>query len=311
MSKLFYYPYTLNTIEKMNQGIYKTLIGKNNYLFLVNDSNNEISVHNDNLDLLDNNFYTKLENYKNKYLLIVFPNKSLLCKQYLPDIYNLQYRPAFDKYKKYLGNNILDGYDILKDEDDVFYKTDTHLNFKGAYIIYRKFIEKINNLFSCNISFNNTNIIKKQVNSLLDICQGLGDLTHKNNAGDQKIEDTSDNFYYSNDIKNVQKDNIKINMNDLIVLEFKDNILIDKTIEYENSLLTWEIMCNYILYTVNNNMKYKVLIFYDSFLVSTLVLYLRMFNMVYMSKSSYNIELIELIKPDYIFEFRVERFLTH
>ena len=34
-----------------------------------------------------------------------------------------------------------------------------------------------------------------------------------------------------------------------------------------------------------------------------------MFNMVYMAKQIYNYELIDIIKPDYVFEFRCERFL--
>ena len=52
-----------------------------------------------------------------------------------------------------------------------------------------------------------------------------------------------------------------------------------------------------------------MLIFYDSFLLPMLSVYLNMCREVYMSKNSYSPELINVIQPDYIFEFRVERFL--
>ena len=42
----------------------KTLIGKENYLFLQNDSSQELKVHNENLDLVVNNLYLK---YSEKY----------------------------------------------------------------------------------------------------------------------------------------------------------------------------------------------------------------------------------------------------
>ena len=50
----------------------KTLVGKNGYLFLQNDSCQELEVHNNNLSLVSNNFYEKYENIKDKFLLIVF-----------------------------------------------------------------------------------------------------------------------------------------------------------------------------------------------------------------------------------------------
>ena len=75
-------------------------------------------------------------------------------------------------------------------------------------------------------------------------------------------------------------------------------------------VLSWDILSNYILYQKNiSNNKFKVLIFYDSFLTSLLSLYLELFEEVYMSKSVYDNTIINTINPDYVFEFRVERFL--
>lgn len=56
----------------------KTLIGKHDYLFLKNDSCSELEVHNNNLCLVNNDFYKRYCEYKDKYLLIVFPDKSLI-----------------------------------------------------------------------------------------------------------------------------------------------------------------------------------------------------------------------------------------
>ena len=77
--------------------MYKTLIGKENYLFLQKDTARELEVHQNNIDLVKNDFYLKYESNKNKYLLIIFPNKSFIQKQFLPDGFNLQYRPGFNK----------------------------------------------------------------------------------------------------------------------------------------------------------------------------------------------------------------------
>lgn len=79
----------------------KTLIGKSGYLFLTNDSSKELEIHNDNFDNVSQNFYVKYKPYTNKYLLIVIPDKSFVLKKYLPDGYNMIYRPGFNKYANY------------------------------------------------------------------------------------------------------------------------------------------------------------------------------------------------------------------
>ena len=126
----------------------KTLIGKDNYLFLQNDSNKELEVHCNNLCLVKNKDLNHIN--KKNYFLVVYPNKSYYYKNFLPDKYKIKYRPAFDIYKSILNNIILDGYEFIKDVDDCFYKTDTHINLKGNYIIYKEFIKSINKLYNLN-----------------------------------------------------------------------------------------------------------------------------------------------------------------
>ena len=79
----------------------KTLIGKNDYLFLINDSSNEIikhcySTYDYNINHI--NLYKSVDNY----LLIVYPDKSFIYNKYLPDEYNAIYRPVLNKYKELL-----------------------------------------------------------------------------------------------------------------------------------------------------------------------------------------------------------------
>ena len=282
----------------------KTLIGKDDYLFLINDSCKELEVHNNNLCLVAKNL-SGTYNLNLKYMLTVFPNKSYIYKQYLPDGYNMIYRPAFDKYSNYLNDKILDGYSILKSEQDCYYKTDTHINLKGAYIIYKEFINKINNLYELNIPIKHINIMKQSC-ILSDLQLGIGDLTWKMNLGDQILNNTIDNYYYTDDMEYIYT-KYKINNSNILILDYNTNNVTDNLID---KIIDWDIVSKYILYKYNPILKYKVLIFYDSFLLSTISLYLNMFNVVYAAKTIYNKDLINLIKPDYVFEFRCERFLN-
>jgi len=291
--------------------MYKTLIGKDNYLFLQNDSARELEIHNDNLSLVDCNFYKKYEHIIDKFLIIVFPNKSYIYKYFLPDNYNLKYRPGFDIYNNYLQNRMLDGYEILKDIDDSYYKTDTHINTKGALIIYYEFIKKINILFNININACNYLCSKRNVDSLNSLNLGIGDLTWSNNLGDQQLESLSDTYYEIVDNEQIYMRYIFTEFGELKTFEYVDNTMIDKTCDNINKLLDWQIISSYILSKKNrtNGNNYKVIIFYDSFLCSTLHLYMNLFYEVYCVKNIFDIDIINLIQPDYVFEFRVERFL--
>lgn len=282
----------------------KTLIGKNNYLFLHNDSSRELDVGCNNLNLI---YDTTLERFKFKnFVLIVFPNKSLIYKDYLPDNYQVKYRPALDNYIKVLKNKVIDTYSVLKNEEDVYYKTDTHINMKGSYIVYKYFIQEINKLYSLNIIPKEITILSKEC-ILTQLPYGIGDLLWKLNLGEQIVENHNDIFYYNTDVEDIYC--IKqIQINDkLRILDYQLN---DKNNELQNLIIDWNILSKNILYQKNIcNNKQKVLIFYDSFLNSLLSLYLELFEEVYMIKSVYNNEIINIIKPDYVFEFRVERFL--
>ena len=284
----------------------KTLIGKNDYLFLINDTNRELEVHCNNLQLVNEENLKRYLNIDN-FLLIIFPNKSLVYKEYLPDNYDAKYRPAFDAYSKVLKDKIIDTYNVLKKEEDVYYKTDTHINMKGSYVVYRYFIQELNRIFNMNIqpkeltlSSNHTNLMELQI--------GIGDLLWAQNLGNQVVDNCVDTFYYSSDVEYIYCNHV-IKIND--TLRILSSNLIDQNHILNGSVIDWNILSNYILYQKNNTTnKIKVVIFYDSFLIALLRLYLDSFEEVYMIKDIYRKDIINYLKPDYVFEFRVERFLT-
>jgi len=289
----------------------KTLIGKNGYLFLQNDSAKELNVHNENLCLVKSNFYKKYESIKNKFLLIVFPNKSYIYSKFLPEGYNLKYRTGFDMYNNYLNEHILDGYKFLKYVDDAYFKTDTHINNKGALIIYNEFINKINKLFNLNISSENYLHNKIEVDNLISLRLAIGDLTWKQNLGNQVLETQKDTYYEIIGSEQLYVKYLFDEKSDIKTLEYIDNNIVDKFYENINKILDWDIISKYILFKKNINCdnKLKVFIFYDSFLCSTLQLYMNLFYEVYCFKACFDINIVNIINPDYIFEFRVERFL--
>jgi hypothetical protein len=280
----------------------KTLIGNNGYLFLKNDDSRELEVHCNNLCLVINDL-SRFQKYIDKYYITIFPDKSYIYKQFLPSNYQAQYRPGLLKYKSLLNDKLFDAYDILKNIDNPYYKTDTHINLNGAYSVYINFIEKINLHYSFDIPVKDIKIKNKNV-ILSELNIGLGDLTWESNKGNQELDNILDTYYYSDELIQIYCQN---NNQDIV---FYDKNLINKSDKIIDKIIDWYIISDHILYKKNNNtINKKVIIFYDSFLLSTLSLYLTMFYEVYMIKDVYNTNIIDKINPDLIFEFRVERFL--
>lgn len=286
----------------------KTLIGKNGYLFLKNDTCRELEVHSNNLCLVDQDFYKRYENIKEKMLFIVFPNKSLVYQQFL-QINDIKYRPGFEMYKKYFKNHLLDGYMYLKNIEDTYYKTDTHINNKGALIIYNQFISNVNDLFKLDIPIKSITLTRRAVDNLNDLQLGIGDLTWEKNLGSQLLMSRSDTYYKINDSEQFYNKYIFSKKSGIRLYLCVNNILEDKTNDNIDNVLDWNILSKYILYVRNELLKHTVIIFYDSFLCSTLQLYMDLFYDVYFIKSVYNDDIVTFIKPDYVFEFRAERFL--
>lgn len=304
------YKQNADYIYKWFNIMYKTLIGKNGYLFLQNDSCQELKIHCENLCIVKDVNLNKYVPYKDKYILLVFPDKSYICKEFLPDGIHPKYRPAFDVYKNFFKNNIIDAYEVCKNMEDVYYKTDSHINLKGAYAVYCYFIKKINSICNLNLEQRQLIIKKTEVSSLIQLGNGLGDLLWESNLRNQTVLSNSDNFYYCDELSEIYL-TYKISDNSSFrIMSLENKTIVDKTINYVGNFITWPILSSHLIYKKNEGKpKHKCLIFYDSFLLSTLSLYLELFEHVYLSKSAFDKELIGVINPDRIFEFRIERFL--
>ena len=191
--------------------------------------------------------------------------------------------------------------------DNIFYKTDTHMNLKGCYIVYCEFIKKINILYSLNLTVNSVEMEEREC-VLTNTGLGIGDLTWPINLKNQTLDNINDTYYFSKDVPpfyNVYKINNSSNIR-IINYDLEDKT---KELQDKNEFLHWTIISNYIIHkNLNPNTK-KVVIFYDSFLLNMLPLYLDLFDNVYFVKELFNNTILNKIKPDYVFEFRVERFL--
>ena len=284
---------------------HKTFIGKNNILFLCNDSTEELNNHCNNLH---KNYDLPLSKYTfDNYILFVYPNKSLIYKDYLPEKYIFKYRNALEAYNKKLENKIYDLYEILKYETDIYYKTDTHINIKGNYIVYKYFIEVVNKTLNLNIKLNQLDLNFKTC-ELKTLGVGIGDLTWDVNLSNQHLNDANDCYYFNDEITwfycvyKIQNENN---------IRFLNYNLTDNTHNLEGVIVKWDnIISKYLIYIKNSNkIPLKILVFYDSFLLPVLPLYFYLFDQIYFIKNIYSNVMINLIKPDYVFEFRVERFL--
>ena len=304
--KIFYKQNIRNTNPYNNNNEIKTLFGKEEYLFLINDTSKSLENHCKKFTLFNINSINVYDKYikSRKILFFMFPDKEIICKHYLPDKYKIINRNKMNYYKI----NFLDlFYDSTKlfDVND-YEKTDTHINLKGMLKFYNETCKIISKKLNINITTRDFDIKIKEVIGNGDLIQGV-------NIGTNIAKKTKENFYYiDEDIsiintihgkKKIYDKNNNIKLLDKDLKNISDN--------YDKKSLYWNDIKHLIIYSknenINNNMK--VVIFYDSFLASTINLYTELFKEIYMMKSIFNVKFIEYINPDFVLEFRIERFL--
>ena len=148
--------------ELLGLDLKKTIKGKNDFIFLINDISSELRQH---FDITYNNKFNVnefLEEYyfkknifaKNNidYYYFAIPDKSLVCKEFLPFEVNYIKRNV-DKV-----DEIVDFIDYLNNR--CYYKTDNHINNRGGEILSYKMlnymdkeftIKEWNNLMNYNV----------------------------------------------------------------------------------------------------------------------------------------------------------------
>lgn len=287
----------------MNTNVLK---GKKKYLFLKETNGHSLITHTkeSNITLKTDNLEKRYNKYFDKLLFVIFPDKEVVCKDFLPDGIICKFRHWVDIYKGFFNKNIIDG-DTILDEND-YYKTDTHMNNRGGLKIYKKIIEYLNKKFNVNISCKKYNIIESNIDSLTKLSIGLGDLTWDSNKGDLVV-DTNDTYYTIKPCIKFYAERYNNNDN----YQLLDYELNNNSENYVNKIVTWDCISKNLLYKKNKSyfIDKKALIFYDSFLLSTVKLYENIFKEIYLVKNIFKENIIKNIKPDFIIEARVERFL--
>lgn len=285
----------------------KTLVGKNNYLFLINDTSDSLKVHINNVNRVSKGSFIKYMNYINrqKILMVIFPDKELICKAFLPDENVTLYRPNFNEYKHIFGNMLIDGSNVLNYKD--YYITDTHINNKGALLMYKEIVKYVNNKFNLQIPLDNYGTIELPVSSLSSLSKGIGDLTWDMNKGELILNDVSDIYYKFENTEDFYLNVYNIE-NNYLILTYNFKHISDN---YIGKLIDWECLSSNIIYKKNTHFlcNKRVVIFYDSFLVSSISLYKNLFEEIFLIKNNFDEELVNKINPDFIIEARVERFL--
>ena len=270
----------------------KSLIGKNNMLFLINDTNDELMIHYDssyktnfNKTIFFNQCEQKInisEKYGAKYIFFISPDKSVVCGKNLPFETNICNRIDIDFIK-----TIKCCYDLYENSNltiDDYFNSDSHVNFNGA----KKIVSNLLKIVFPSIIINFDIIEETFV-----IYNRLGDLADPINY---KYEEPQPNIFI---------DNVK-------------QILLGAHIQDKSSSLPFKFKFIYSrqsVYHINNQpmIDKKILYFCDSTTFSFLSVYLSSIfkeSLYYWDHWFFNEEIIDYFKPDYIFEIRTERLLN-
>jgi hypothetical protein len=273
------------------QNLNRSLKGKDGYLFLVNDSNNEIRQHYDQtyLNKFNETLFKKILNSRHsycnnnniKYFFFMVPDKSYVCRELLP--FDIKFIKR--NYNK-IENLVPDFSDKL--DPSCYWKTDTHINFLGG----KEITYNILNHIDPNI---NRAVFDKLIDEQMDVSddytiQPACDLVSKWSYSKEELEEYLNEkqiFYtnkYTRDLENIPE-KFKFNSKRQTYSCINSESFTDK----------------------------RVLIFRDSsteFLKNIMSIYPKE-QLCYWDHWCFNKELIEWYKPDIILEIRTERLLDN
>ena len=286
-------PKLLTLDELFKQNLRKCVKGKDNYLFLINDTNDELRQH------FDKNYESpfsrkkslKVQQIKKEYLdnigisffSFCIPDKSIICKDFLPFKVEYIYRDIEHRH---------DIIDLKCDElqPKHYSKSDTHTNYEGGKLLSYKILNHIDSSFKIsdfeNLIQNSNEII---IDTYYDLCSPLNwsysfaELTRLRYSGNFKRNSKSYKPLYLEDLsQNIPKKFEVVNKS--------------KSQWFKNN---------------ESFSKLRVLIFHDStmiFLKNYLSFYFQEI-FLYWDHGTFNKDLIDWFNPDLILEIRIERFI--
>ena len=128
--------------------------GKDNELFLSPQIIQNETKYLANLENVTKNSINKVAEEvvkeDSKFIFLSIPRKDVLMEEYLPSTYingTELYLKSINKVKESASKDveIIDSYEILKGKvKNPFYKTDHHMNIRGAYALFENLIERVN-----------------------------------------------------------------------------------------------------------------------------------------------------------------------
>jgi hypothetical protein len=177
----------------------------------------------------------------------------------------------------------------------------------GGYEIYKCTVPILQKKLKVDIK--HVNIKIQHIDTALDILnKGLGDLTWETNAKNLSV-DKSDRFYYSSEYNYIYMQKYKDINIDLNFFNYKFDMISVNS----DTIIDWNFISNTIISCEPQDSKKTVIILYDSTLLGVLGLWIRTFAesqiSAYFIKNTFDRKIIDLIKYDYLVEFRCERFL--
>lgn len=275
------------------QGLKKTLRGKNDIFFLINDYNKEILQHYDNTyqtklnyDLFIKSIESKkhfLKNLNIRYNLFIIPDKSITLREYLP----------FESISPHRHTHNLKGYlydlhEIITKEDTL--SNDTHLSEKSSPKIVSYILSKIYNK-PCSY-------FKKILDEKISLIpyEHEGDLFNYQNWSYDRDQSYYDNKYIKTSKVEIKDEYESISLND-----------IPKEFRYISKRKSQ--------YYINEKaiLDKKVLILHDSATEKLMKTFIATYKEVffYWDHWYFNKDLINWFKPDDVIEIRTERFLEN
>lgn len=280
----------LNLLDEKFQQIHT--VGQDNYVFLNNDTNYELKQH--FVEGFQHNFdekrfrdsYNSKKEYCEKrgieYKFYVIPDKSIVCKDYLPFTPKSIYR-NYDLIRDLVPDFI----DVLDATD--YYKSDSHINYKGALKYSAEMMHDIRSEISSQkyLEAIKENTVHKKVRVTGDLChfkEPRMDQREIVDRYDYMFLEYSNKYEYADDPFVMPEEFAKVRERESFYMRNRFS-LSDK-----NCLLFRSSAANRYLDVLN--------VFFRSIFA-------------YWDHWYFNTDLIEWYKPDIIIELRPERFLEN
>lgn len=277
--------------ELLNLNLKKTIKGKNDFIFLINDATSELRQHFDATyqnkfkvnEFLEEYYFKKLLFAKNNidYYYFAIPDKSLVCKDFLPFKVNYIKRNV-DKV-----DEIIDFIEYLNNR--CYYKTDNHINNRGGEILSFKMLNYMDNDFTIkewnNLMNNNVKDMKTQKNPELFSERNWSFSDKERRVLSEKYSDYFEYYVKPSHAKDLEWDFPEFIQNNERPTYFTEN---------KNSFTDKRIL-------IFRDSAFSVFKWYFSFYFKEMCLY---WDHGYLDE-----EIIKYYKPDIIIEARTERLI--